>query len=268
MEEFNEESLRGINEVVGNAEHALGFSEKIIRKLTDWGTSLSALDKDNILRLLTFAVQSEAEYSGLMHEADELLKQAGMLTPAQRLKLEELSDAAKRVLAVSQAAKANIYALPGKATYEDRNGNFSQFDPEVIETLEQATKDYKLAYNTFSDFDASFRPGKEQETKHKCLTQLFQSWAGAHFMLAFDYEQFGKLKIRASENNVDKLMEGMTILDMAIGHYKRITQVADKAARAGIQLDNRFTSIAQEGMTQIAKSGASLATTIGLNLSD
>ena len=268
MEEFNKESLRGISAVVGNAEYALGFSEEIILKLIDWSSSLSALDTDDILRLLTFAEQSEAEYSGFMHEADELLKQAEMLKPEQKLKLEELSDAAKRVLAVSQAAKANIYALPGKASYEQNEGKHGQLDPEVIKALEQATKDYKLAYNTFSDFDSSFRPGTEQETKHKCLTQLLQSWAGAHFMLAFDYEQFGKLKIQASENDIDKLMEGMTVWDMAIAHYKRIAQVADKATRAGIQLDNRFASIAQEGITQIAKNGAELATAIGLNLSD
>ncbi len=264
-EELTNGNAKGFNEIINRAADALDFSDSIILKLMEWNHSLTALDKDAILHLLAFAEQSGAEYSELRSDAEALLKQAQALAPEQKLQLEELADAAKRVLAVAQAAKANIYAHPSKASYEEE-GQLGQLNPEVIEAVEQAIKNYKLAYGMFTEFGASFRQGREQGIKQKLLEHLFQSWAGSHFMLAADYEQAGRLKINAAEKDIDKLIEGMTIWDSAIAHYKRITQVADRAARLGVELDSRFASIAQEGLAQISKNGGELAIAIGLSL--
>lgn len=262
----NRHTVKGFNELVNRAADALDLSDKIILKLMEWNSSLTALDKDAILHLLAFAEQSEAEYAELRSDAEALLKQTQTLTSEQKRQLEELADAAKRVLTVAQVAKANIYALPGKASYEEYEGKLGQLDLEVIKTMERAIENYKLAYNRFSEFYTSFRPGKEQDIKQKWLEHLFQSWAGSHFILAADYEQAGRQKINAAEKDIDKLIEGMTVWDSAIAHYKRILQITDKAARLGVELDSRFANIAQGGLVQISKNGGELAMAIGLSL--
>lgn len=266
MSKEQKESLRGMNGLISKAAEAVEFSEKVVLKLMEWGAGLNALDKDEIMKVLTFAEQSEAEYAQLKSDAELLL--SNELLNEQKEQLQKLVDASNRVLASAQAAKAHVYALPGIASYEEKAGKPGQLEPDIIITLEQATHNYKQAFGTLSGFESSFSSGSGQEIKANLLKHLFHSWAGAHYILASDYEQHGKTSIELAGNDVDLLIQGMEIWDSAISHYKRITQVADRAARFGVQLDDRFLTIAEQGVSHISRTGAELATSIGLSLSD